>query len=290
MKKIDFDAATVRGEIISNPAVYGFEKANQELLKAPKPTAFVTIPFDFGYTYPTITEMNKEPGYLGGRGYDGKNWCITAKCKNPQKAVEFLDYCFSPDGTRLITSGVEGINWEYVNKKPMLKKETVDAILEAGEKFHQTGILGSLGGLTHLSGLNKAVLHPDGAPVNLQAESATYTAMLNPVQKDYCKYYGVEYPFQAFQKKYEQGLIKVNLNYKIISMPTEPQEIKRITIKLNDILVKGLPRTILEPKTDEEWLVSFNNLRDELNAAGAQNVVKWAKEQFNTAINKAYGQ
>lgn len=288
MKKIDFEAAALRGEILYNGAVYGFEKANLELLKGDNPTSFVTIPFDFGYCYSNVAPRNNVPGYLGGIGMGGKNWCVTTNCKIPERAVEFLDFCFSAEGTRLLTSGVEGVHWEYVDGKPAMKKEIIDLIMEGGEELNKTGILGSQGALAHLRGMGNSVLHPDGAPVNLQTIPSAYKFMMNPVQKDYSETYGVEYPFQAFQKKYEQGLQKFNPDYKTLKYPAMPDDIKRIDTKLIDILVKGLPKTVLEPKTDEEWEKAFNKLRDDLNAAGAQTVVEWAKEVFATARAEAY--
>ncbi|WP_135555977.1 type 2 periplasmic-binding domain-containing protein [Paenibacillus cymbidii] len=290
MKYADFEAAAVKGEIISNPAVYGFEKANQELLKAANPTSFMMIPFDFGYSYSPPKPYNQIPGYQGGRGLDGKNWTISTKSKIPDRVVEFLNFVFSPEGSRIIYSGVEGVNWEYdANKKPVMKKETVDTIIKGGEDLNKTGIFGSIAALSHLRGVSNTVKASDGGYANLQSDKSTYIQMMNTVQKDYAKYYGVDYPSLAFTKKVDEKKMKFNADYKVVSLPAMPDDIKRIDVKLQDILVKGLPKTIIEPKTDEEWVKAFDKLRNDLNAAGAQTVNKWAETEYMKAYAKLMG-
>lgn len=290
MKFADFEAAAVKGEVIFNPAVYGFEKANAELMKGENPTSFVTIPFDFGYGYSDVAQRNSIPSYKGERGMDQKNWSITTNCKNPERAVEFLNFCWSPQGTRLLTSGIEGDTWEYVNGKATLKPATVEMISKGGDEVNKSGAFGGTGALDHLVGLAKNVMHPDGELANLMNSPSTFVQLMNPVQKDYAKAFGVEYPFQAFVKAYTDGKQKFNPDYKTINMPSMPDEMKRIDTKITDVLVKGLPKIVIEPKSDAEFEIAFNKLKDDLNAVGAQELYKWTADEFNKVIAIARGQ
>lgn len=290
MKMVDFEAAALKGEILYNSAVYGFEKANVELMKGDNPTSFITIPFDFGYSYSDVAPRNNLPSYLGVRGMSGKNWSVTKNCKNPEGTVEFLNYCFSAEGSRLLYNGLEGVHWEYVNNKPVLKQETIDMLLAGGDPLNKSGAFGGQGSLGFLAGKNKSVVHPDGELVNLQNVTSTYKKMMNPVQADYAASYGVEYPYEAFVKKYKEGKQKFNPDYKAINMPGLPEDMKRIYTKITDVLVKGLPKTIIVPKTDEEFEAAFNKLKEELNDAGAQELYKWTAERFEEERTKAYGQ
>jgi putative aldouronate transport system substrate-binding protein len=289
MKFADFEAAAVKGEVIFNGAVYGLEKVNAELMKGANPTSFVAIPFDFGYGYSDVAQRNSIPSYKGERGMDGKNWSITTNCENPERAVEFLDYCWSPQGTRLLTSGIEGDTWEYIDGKATLKPATVEMISKGGDEVDKSGAFGGTGSLAHLVGLAKNVMHPDGELANLQNSPSTFVQMMNPVEKDYVEAYGVEYPFQAFVKAYTDGKQKFNPDYKTINMPSMPDEMKRIDTKITDVLVKGLPKIVIQPKSDAEFEIAFSKLKDDLNAVGAQTLYKWTAEEFNKVIAIARG-
>jgi putative aldouronate transport system substrate-binding protein len=50
--------------------------------------------------------------------YIGYRNAITAKNKNPETTMKYLNYCFQPDGLRLIEWGIEGVHYTMVNGKP----------------------------------------------------------------------------------------------------------------------------------------------------------------------------
>lgn len=287
MKQIDFEAAAVKGEVIFNTAVYGFEKANVELMKGANPTAFMAIPLNYGYIYSDLDKRNAAPSYKGIRGQDNKNWAVTTMSQNQDRAIQFLDYCFSEEGSRLLSSGIEGVNWEYVSGKPVLKKETIDMYLAKQEDFNKCGFAGAQSSLGFLVGMNKVVKHTDGEFINLFNVPSAYEQMMDVVQKDYAKEYGVSYPFEAYVKKYKEGKIKFNPDRKTPAMPALSDDNKRIYSKVEDILAKGLPKVTIEPKTDEEFETAFNKLRDELIAAGAMELKKQVEADFIAALAKA---
>lgn len=52
-------------------------------------------------------------------GVFGSNeFAITSKCEHPEKAIEFLDWCASEEGSRIITQGAEGLAWEMKDGVP----------------------------------------------------------------------------------------------------------------------------------------------------------------------------
>jgi putative aldouronate transport system substrate-binding protein len=48
---------------------------------------------------------------------DNANVAVSAKCKNPEAAVRWLNYGYTKDGAQLLNWGVEGINFNVVNGK-----------------------------------------------------------------------------------------------------------------------------------------------------------------------------
>ncbi|SHI05476.1 extracellular solute-binding protein [Clostridium grantii] len=53
------------------------------------------------------------------RPKSGGGWGITSSCKDPVTAIKYFDYWFSEEGDTLINFGVEGIDYELVDGKPV---------------------------------------------------------------------------------------------------------------------------------------------------------------------------
>lgn len=51
---------------------------------------------------------------------------ITTACKNPEKAIEWLDYWYGEDGYKLINFGVEGKSYNIVDGKPVYTDEILN--------------------------------------------------------------------------------------------------------------------------------------------------------------------
>jgi ABC-type glycerol-3-phosphate transport system substrate-binding protein len=287
MKNTDFKAAVLRGEILYCPTIYQASSANVELLE--QGTEFIAIPFDFGYTYSSIGQMNRDNDYLGNAGWGGKNWSITTNCKEPERAMDLLNYCFSLEGSRLIKSGIEGVHWDYIDDEPMMKQEIIDLKLKNNEEWNETCVYGTPGSLQFFCGYDGAVNSTDGYPVDLINVPSAYKMMLKEPEKDFCEHYGVDFPMQEFWNRAEEGTIKFNANFKEVKLPQAPEDIKRINTKLEDMILKGLPRCIVEPTNDEEFNAAMNKLIEEMKAQGADESWEWAKEAFEVERAKVYG-
>jgi len=74
-------------------------------------------------------------GYLGGWGL-----AITTKCKDPERAIKFLDWMCSEDAQILTHWGIKDINYTVENGKRVLKKETLDASTSDPAWQQKTGI------------------------------------------------------------------------------------------------------------------------------------------------------
>lgn len=57
---------------------------------------------------------------------------ITSACKNPEAAVKFIDYMYSEEGSSLLTWGVEGESWEWVDGKKQLTEMALTPDPEKG--------------------------------------------------------------------------------------------------------------------------------------------------------------
>ncbi len=57
---------------------------------------------------------------------------ITKNCKNPEAAVRFIDYMYSEEGSSLLTWGIEGETWEWVDGKKQLTELALQPDPEKG--------------------------------------------------------------------------------------------------------------------------------------------------------------
>ena len=57
---------------------------------------------------------------------------ITSSCKNPEVAVKLIDYMYSEEGSNLLTWGVEGESWEWVDGKKQLTELALSPDPEKG--------------------------------------------------------------------------------------------------------------------------------------------------------------
>ena len=53
---------------------------------------------------------------------------ISKNCKNPERAIAFIDYLMSEHGQMIVYLGVEGETYEMVDGRPILKKEVQDLL------------------------------------------------------------------------------------------------------------------------------------------------------------------
>ena len=60
---------------------------------------------------------------------------ISKNCKYPERAIAFMDYMMSEHGQMLIYLGVEGVTYDIVDGKPVLK-EDVSKILNSDRETY----------------------------------------------------------------------------------------------------------------------------------------------------------
>lgn len=67
-------------------------------------------------------------------------WFITKKCKDKERAIEFMSYMVSDEGEKLTNFGVEGKNWKMDNGKPDWTDEEYAALKADPDRINKTGI------------------------------------------------------------------------------------------------------------------------------------------------------
>ena len=62
---------------------------------------------------------------------------ISKNCKDPERAIKFIDYLMSEHGQMLTYLGVEGVTFDYVDGKPVLKEDVAVLLNSDREKYDE---------------------------------------------------------------------------------------------------------------------------------------------------------
>lgn len=283
MKNSDFQAKCTAGQILFLPAQWSNGEFNNN--HKDTDTGFMTVPVG---TYAWTGEISP-------LGWGDKAYCISSSSKNPDRAMDLLNYLFSFDGARTMWSGVKGKDWDVVDGVPKLKDETIKLKKDGGDAFEKTGIQME----QNLIGLGPSVIHPgDNQPVSLFETDEVYASAVTPLQKSFCDAYGVKWPGEIFAKKSAAGelfnlssasndlaeLTRITMINGV--MEQAPDDIKKIESKLIDLAVKHAAALVLA-KSDAEFSELKAKAIEEFKAAGADKVTDWYKTAWVAAKAQA---
>jgi len=203
--------------------------------------------FDQGYGhYPvTLSEEYKETsfwptGFMAGNGVG-----ITTDCKDPVRAIKFLDYLASDEGQVLLNWGVEGKQYNVENGKRVIPAEVNNRIVNDSTNFvKETGI--SLYNLL-------SVHYGDGVKDSTGNYYTTkfpeqITSQFNAVEKETLAAYKVD-SWKGLFPKEEEFKVKPWGAAWNIPVPGD-SEIVVLDNKLKDITWKRIPEAILSKPAD----------------------------------------
>ncbi len=273
----DIVAKATQGTLIYSAATWPFSNVNAELLKEGPDKGFVSIPLDWGFAW------------AGGQsiaGWADRGFAITKNAKDPERAMELINFLASEKGARLLSSGIEGVHWDMVDGKPQMKPEVVSLASTGGDEWKKTGIAGAgVGGVgaANQQGMANDTVLSDGGLVNLFNTPEMFATKQNSLHKDLTAHYGAAYPAQAYQQYETQGLVKSLKDYPqdiLNAMPGMPEDIKRIVDELDQLMIKGIPEVVLKAKDDADYTKRQQALIDKLNEAGADKWFQWYKKTF----------
>lgn len=197
---------------------------------------------------------------------------ITTSCKDPVRAIQFLDYLCSEEGQILLNWGIEGINYSVVEGK---RVRTIEEVLRYNQDTNykeETGI-----GLHNYPFPTYGVgrLDSTGNSFSLQTKESVIGGY-NVEQKAALEAWGVEILTDIFpsSSQFEE------VNYAPVWSQTLPQEFNEIEKRLDAIAWPGLIDCIVgeENEFDEKW----EGLLEQFEEAGR----KEAEDMLSELIRK----
>lgn len=209
---------------------------------------------------------------------------ITKSCKDPERAMEFLNYFRTYEGARLLIDGVQGQHWDLQDGKPEFKDDVIKAMTTDTNFAAKTGI----GLYGKLSGLGGSAIDPqDGGYVDLKLTPKFIATKLTPLDKEYSEHYGGAFPGDAWDKLVQAGKAKSLSPSYIPAMPAlQPQgddELAKKESNIEQILIREIPKAIMTD-SDEDFQKQKDRIMDLVNKAGFPEVDAFWKQSYEQGL------
>lgn len=208
----------------------------------------------------------------------GNEFAITSKCKYPEKAMEFLDWCFSEEGSRIITQGAEGMAYEVKDGIPTVTDQYVadnqGGVVDMAETYGKWKYAG-INAFQHIDvDSDGNYIQPEQTP-NLD----NYTA----VKKDALAFYGAD-SFTDYFKNYKtrsgEKLPNVIWSTYTSGIGSKPDDIKQKYAQINEYMYKAVFKLVYA-KDENEFQTLKQETMDKVAGMGVDDVVKWYTDRFD---------
>lgn len=231
-----------------------------------------------------IIPMNSK-GFVEGTasplGFNNRLWTIPKTCSNPKAAIRLLDYIYSVEGARTISSGVLGIHYIVKDGKMVIPQ----AISEKQKTDSNWNINTGIGKYGNFAGLSPNNIDPKynqkvglwGDPTNFEI-----SPKMNAFEEAYTKHYGIANMADKYayleKSTFEATIAAV--------MAVPPEEIKAIDQKIGAYLGVELPKLLIS-KSDKEFMAGKKRIIEECKKKGMEQSVEWWTNTWSQAIKEA---
>ena len=222
--------------------------------------------------YPVQLDKTTKSAEFRGIGYSG-GWGvgISTSCKNPVAVIKFLDWMCSDEGQILRNWGIEGVNYQVVNKKRVLTEEEIERREDKNYKS-DTGIGVYIYPFPRWGYGKRDATGQSYHPINQENMTEAYSEMEKEVLAAYGKRTWKElYPSKEEFKTPDWGVAYM------INIPADSELAERLEA-CNETMRRGLPQAILcDPSYfDAVWQDIMNELEN--------NGVRIANEEFTKLV------
>lgn len=268
----DFTAKGTAGQLLSAPSNWSIGDFNGQ--NGDKGLGFMVVPVENGMAW---------YGSAVGIGWTDRTIGISKNCKTPDRAMDFLNYLYSEEGSFTLKNGVQGQHWDLVDGKPKLNDEVLKLETAGGEAYENAvGFINFNDALIGLNGLSPTY----DVPFDLSNDPALFKAQNNALTSDFCAFYQVEYPAQVFANMVKENRATNQdsgaggIEEGIIAKPAD--DITRMEAKLLDLMQKAAAKCILATGDEEFQALKAQAIAD-FKAAGSEQVVAAYKALWDDA-------
>ena len=284
MKYDQYEAKIRNGELL----VGGCNWISPDLPVCGEDAAMVLLPGVFPYAS-QIYPIEQSFGYMKGNAL-----VISANCKYPEKAMELLDFLNSDEGARLISTGIQGEDWDYVDGVPQMIGTRLENFIS--NDTVEPGYASKTGGqgidlysfLKSRCDTNSAA---DGYPLNLTKSKEYNLSSVTAGMQDFCDYYTdgkAQYPGEAYVWMVDQGMMDTvdAVPRAGTLMESLSDEATRIASKADEYFQANIAK-IITCEDDAAFQAQKQKMIDDVMAMGYQTVLDEVAEKFERAKNLA---
>lgn len=280
-KNADFLAKNKNLQLLSAPSLW-WQADAQATMQAQgiKDGGFYVIPGATPHTWQGYG--SKVAGALSDRVF-----VISKNSKHPERAMQLLNFLYSYEGSRLLASGVEGVQWNRDSGSPELTDATLEAMKTDKDFAQKTGI-GLYNNLNGLSGTSNDSRDDEGNLLNLNFTAKAIATKTTEADKDFSQHYGAATPAEVFQKFNDEGKSKIDNfeNTYAGFYPALPNDLQLINGKIDTYSKTWAPKLIMA-KNDAEFEKIWKSGVDAMNSMGLDKQIAWELEQNKIAVEKA---
>lgn len=240
--------------------------------------------YDKGWTADNPIPMSGE-NYYYNTANKGQNfvYAISKDSKNPERAMELINYFYSVEGVLTIINGVEGQDW--VNENGEYKY--TDTYYE-NEKDAENALKFGYRKYANQSGLDITGFVPGTKdPLDFRNNQSYMEIQLekpeNALKKEITSYYNAEFPNKIPPKGQEYGKTRI-AELSPLLPPSEPDEIKLIS----DRIVNYLNQEVIKLILADDFGAHKAKIIKELEKMGIDKVYTFWDEEMQKALSELH--
>jgi len=224
---------------------------------------------------PVLADYDKTGIYAATSSLLGNqfNLFISTKCKDPDRAVQFLDYLYSVEEYELMENGIEGVHYDIKDGNPIIRPEVLEQAKSDPDFGKKTGVkdlkYNTLIRFRHDK-------DPRGFSANFWRDPANQQSMYTEVDKDFMSTKKLAFPLEEITK------LPIFTGDKSIIQQISLEGNKDISdksAKAQTYLDNNFARVIFQ-KNDANYEKEKAKFIADLKALGMEEVEKYKIDQF----------
>ncbi|HEX2927285.1 MAG TPA: ABC transporter substrate-binding protein [Ruminiclostridium sp.] len=201
-------------------------------------------------------------------------------CKNPERAMDFLNWYYSPEGGMAMKNGPEGLAWEMKDGKPVLtdfgKKalpaNAIEVPSEYGGSDWQTGDC-KIG----FDGIAANAINPNTKePYYYKLWSSTLTSSASTLQKNWNAAMDNALDVKDWLVKNNHVSVSPGTDYVAPTLPTDIQSTQDV-VKMD---IRDYSWKMVYAKNESEFNSLLKQMTEKVKSEGYDKVVDWDKQQL----------
>lgn len=208
--------------------------------------------------------------------------------KNSDKVdlcMNYLNFVFSEEGANLIYNGIEGKHYTVENGVRVMTAEAKE-LYKDSTAWAKAGLGNAEIG--HFIGLSQMALASDGNSLMIALDDDNFKDTLTDIQKDFCEYYGVDYPAQIYfeyAREYDIPNPDDIDNTVKAFLPTADDATKQLEAAVKAEAESFIAGLVMASEKDYEAKVA--EAKERLEKAGLSKIDEYYNANWQSAFDKA---